>query len=268
MNSSDWVLTPYFKRKSSSFFETQRRWNSICQQLAKDILCQGILCKSPSTNLSRKGNGVSDDSLDCITFSIAQDLLFCSLHQVIHLCGLAFGYRRFPEDNPTKEFQVCDDGAQYLLRLGQRVADSSLRWILRLQFCAIRLLSCEVSGYSCLNLQWERKRQFGCWTFMSYKIFVIKSKIKLTFLQIKCYLILFECFIKVYWELFSMPSFFSTFKMAFYCFTDLNAKTHHKCILLLRVWFKYILHYGDKMSPQRWQNPSNCGDIFRSPWGN
>ncbi len=189
------------------------------------------LSKSPSTNLSRKGNGVSDDSLDCITFSIAQGSTFLlstpgdtSLRVGLWIQAVSRG-----------QFQVCDDGAQYLLRLGQRVADSSLRWILRLQFCTIRLLSCEVSGYSCLNLQWERKRQVGCWTFMSYKIFVIKSKIKLTFLQIKCYFILFECFIKVYWELFSMPSFFSTFKMAFYCFTDLNAKTHHKCILLLHV---------------------------------
>lgn len=85
-----------------------------------------VFLRSPSTNLSRKGNSMS--SLDGITFSIAQGSTFSPpVHQVIHLCGLAFGYRRFPKDSPAKKFQVCDvHGAQYLLRLCQRGADSNL----------------------------------------------------------------------------------------------------------------------------------------------
>lgn len=51
-------------------------WIQSANSWQKTFYVKGILCKSPSTNLSRKGNSMSDDSLDGITFSIAQGSTF------------------------------------------------------------------------------------------------------------------------------------------------------------------------------------------------
>lgn len=120
------------KVKRGRFLNSANSWH-------KTIWVEGILWHSPSTNLSRKGNSKKDDSWHQIIFSIAQGSTFCAPGDTVGLCGLVFGNKRFPKKPPCQKFQLCDvQSVQYLLRLGQRGADSNLRW---LHFHGIQLLS-------------------------------------------------------------------------------------------------------------------------------
>lgn len=82
-------------------------------------------------------------------FSIAQGSTFCAPGDTVRLCGLVFGNKCFLKKQYRQKFQLCDvESVQYLLRLGQRDADSNLWYILRRHFGGIQLLYCVLSCFS------------------------------------------------------------------------------------------------------------------------